>query len=265
MSDQPSDQHDTPRYATYPSIAGRHAFVSGGASGIGEADVRHLAAQGAKVSFVDLDDERGTRLAEELTADGGQVFYQHADVTDIDDYVSKINAAADRLGPITILVNNAANDKRTPFAEVTVEQWDQEIAVNIRHHFFAAQAVAPMMRDAGGGSIINMGSITAHLDFPDLTGYIAAKAGIEGLTRAQGREYGKWNVRVNCIIPGWILTEKQLQVVAKPGDIERLLEHDQKIPNKLYGEDIARMVLWLAADDSRNCTGQKWVVDGGWM
>ena len=260
-----TDQTSQPQYATYPSLAGKHAFVSGGASGIGESDVRHLAAQGAKVSFVDLDADRGERLARELNDGGAQALFQRADVTDVEDYVSKINKAADRLGPITVLVNNAANDKRTPFADVTVDQWDTEIAVNIRHHFFAAQAVAPMMREAGGGSIINMGSITAHLDFPNLTGYIASKAGIEGLTRTQGREYGKWNIRVNCIIPGWILTEKQLEVVAKPGDIERLITQDQKIPNKLYGEDIARMVLWLAADDSRNCTGQKWVVDGGWM
>jgi NAD(P)-dependent dehydrogenase (short-subunit alcohol dehydrogenase family) len=255
----------TPQYATYPSLTGKHAFISGGASGIGEADVRHLAAQGAKVSFVDLDVERGEALASELNTDGEVAFFQRADVTAVDDYVGTINTAAEKFGPVTVLVNNAANDKRTPFADVTVDQWDTEIAVNIRHHFFAAQAVAPMMREAGGGSIINMGSITAHLDFPNLTGYIASKAGIEGLTRTQGREYGKWNIRVNCIIPGWILTEKQLQVVAKPGDIEKLVEQDQKIPNKLYGEDIARMVLWLAADDSRNCTGQKWVVDGGWM
>ena len=222
-----SDQTGQPQYATYPSLAGKHAFVSGGASGIGESDVRHLAAQGAKVTFVDLDADRGEKLAQELNDGGAQTLFQRVDVT--------------------------------------VDQWDTEIAVNIRHHFFAAQAIAPMMRDAGGGSIINMGSITAHLDFPNLTGYIASKAGIEGLTRTQGREYGKWNIRVNCIIPGWILTEKQLEVVAKPGDIDRLLSQDQKIPNKLFGEDIARMVLWLAADDSRNCTGQKWVVDGGWM
>lgn len=251
----------TPQYATYPSLAGKHAFVSGGASGIGEEDVRQLAAQGCKVSFVDLDADRGTALADEL---GDDVFFQSADITDIDDYLSKINNAADRLGPITVLVNNAANDKRTPFADVTPEQWDTEIAVNIRHHFFAAQTVAPMMRDAGGGSIINMGSITAHLDFPNLTGYIASKAGIEGLTRTQGREYGKWNIRVNCVIPGWILTQKQLDVVVKPGDLEALMEK-QKLPHKLFPEDIARMVLWLAADDSRSCTGQKWVVDGGWM
>ncbi len=260
MSDQ-----NAPQYATYPSLVGRHAFISGGASGIGEADVRQLAAQGAKVSFVDLDADRGEQLARELTEAGAEVCFQPADVTDIGGYVATIERAAEKLGPVTVLVNNAANDKRTPFADVTVDQWDTEIAVNLRHHFFAAQTVAPMMREAGGGSIINMGSITAHLDFPNLTGYVASKAGIEGLTRTQGREYGKWNIRVNCVIPGWILTEKQLQVVAKPGDIERLVEHDQKIPRKLYGDDIARMVLWLAADDSRNCTGQKWVVDGGWM
>jgi NAD(P)-dependent dehydrogenase (short-subunit alcohol dehydrogenase family) len=121
-----------------------------------------------------------------------------------------------------------------------------------------------MMREAGGGSIINFGSITAHVRVPNLTGYIAAKAGIEGMTRAQATEYGKDEIRVNCIIPGWILTEKQLADHATPEALDKLLTQDQRLPHKLYSDDIARMVLWLGADDSRSCTGHLWVVDGGW-
>jgi len=251
----------TPQYATYPSLAGKHAFVSGGASGIGEEDVRQLAAQGCKVSFVDLDADRGTELAGEL---GDNVFFQQADVTDIDAFVSKINNAAERLGPITVLVNNAANDKRTPFSDVTVEQWDTEIAVNIRHHFFAAQAVVSGMRDAGGGSIINLGSISAHIDLTDLPVYITAKAGIEGLTRTLARELGGDGIRVNCVIPGWIMTSRQLENWVGEAEKEHI-QRMQAIPELLYPADVARMVLWLAADDSRLCTAQTWVVDGGWQ
>jgi NAD(P)-dependent dehydrogenase (short-subunit alcohol dehydrogenase family) len=252
------------QYARYPSLAGRHAFVSGGASGIGADLVSHLADQGAKVTFVDIDTERGEKHAAALRAGGAEVTFRPCDITDIPLLQQTIADAAEEYGPIRVLVNNAANDVRTPFDQVDVEQWDREIAVNVRHHFFAAQAVAPMMREAGGGSIINFGSITAHVDVPNLTGYVTAKAGIEGLTRAQAKEYGRWEIRVNCIIPGWILTEKQLTEHATPEALDKLLNEDQKLPHRLYGEDVARMMLWLAADDSRSCTGHEYVVDGGW-
>jgi D-xylose 1-dehydrogenase len=260
---QPS-QPSQSQYASYPSLAGRHAFVSGGASGIGAELVSQLAAQQAKVSFVDIDVERGEKLAADLRAGGAEVSFSPCDITDIPAFQRALTGFADELGPIRLLVNNAANDVRTPFDDVTPEQWDTDLAVNIRHHFFAAQTVVPMMRDAGGGSIINFGSITAHVRVANLTGYIAAKAGIEGLTRAQATEYGKWEIRVNCIIPGWILTEKQLTEHATPEALDKLITSDQKLPHKLYPDDIARMVLWLGAEDSRSCTGHLWVVDGGW-
>jgi D-xylose 1-dehydrogenase len=142
--------------------------------------------------------------------------------------------------------------------------WDDRIAVNVRHHFFAAQAVAGMMRDAGGGSIINLGSITAHIKFADLPGYVTAKAGIEGLTRTLAREFGPWRIRVNCIVPGWIMTEKQLTERVTP-DADETIRQNQCLPDKLYPDDVARLLLWLAADDSRSCTAQQWRVDGGWM
>lgn len=259
---QPSQT--TYQYATYPSLAGRHAFVSGGASGIGAELVSQLAAQKAKVSFVDIDGDRGEKLAADLRDAGAEVSYRTCDITDTATFQQTLREFAEELGPIRVLVNNAANDARTPFEDVTPEQWDRDLNVNIKHHFFAAQTVVPMMREAGGGSIINFGSITAHVRVPNLAGYVAAKAGIEGMTRAQATEYGKWEIRVNCIIPGWILTEKQLTDHATPEALEKLLTEDQKLPHKLYPDDIARMVLWLGADDSRSCTGHLWVVDGGW-
>lgn len=253
-----------PVFASYPSLANRTAFVSGGASGLGAEFVSQLAGQGARVGFVDVDADRGQALEASLRDQGAQVFFQACDVRDVPALQAAIGRSAERLGPIRVLVNNAANDHRDRVAEMDVALWDDRFAVNVRHHFFAAQAVAQMMRDAGGGSIINLGSISAHIDIVDLPAYITAKAGIEGLTRTLAREYGPWHIRVNCIIPGWIMTEKQLTEWVTP-EAEQAIERNQCLPDKLYPDDVARMLLWLAADDSRSCTAQQWIVDGGWM
>jgi NAD(P)-dependent dehydrogenase (short-subunit alcohol dehydrogenase family) len=251
-------------FATYPSLRGRVAFVSGGASGLGAEFVTQLAGQGARVAFVDLDTDRGKTLEQALRDEGADVVFSECDVRDVAALQAAIAQSAEELGPIRILVNNAANDHRDKVAEMDQALWDDRIAVNVRHHFFAAQAVAEMMRDAGGGSIINLGSISAHIDLMDLPGYITAKAGIEGLTRTLAREYGPWYIRVNCIIPGWIMTEKQLTEWVTP-EAEESIARNQCLPDKLYPQDVARLLLWLAADDSRACTAQRWIVDGGWM
>jgi NAD(P)-dependent dehydrogenase (short-subunit alcohol dehydrogenase family) len=261
MADEPQVQT---AYASYPSLRGRTAFVSGGASGLGAEFVSQLAAQGASVGFVDVDAERGRRLEQELVAGGARARFLECDVRDVPGLQRSIAEVADAFGPVRVLVNNAANDHRDKVADMDLALWDDRIAVNVRHHFFAAQAVAPGMRDAGGGSIINLGSISAHIDLMDLPGYITAKAGVEGLTRTLAREYGPWAVRVNCIIPGWIMTEKQLADWVTP-EAEASIERNQCLPQKLYPDDVARMLLWLAADDSRSCTAQQWIVDGGWM
>jgi NAD(P)-dependent dehydrogenase (short-subunit alcohol dehydrogenase family) len=247
------------QFATYPSLRDQVAFVSGGATGLGAEFVTQLAAQGVRVAFVDVQDDAGEALAADVGAS-----YQHCDVRDVDVLQSTIAEAADRLGPVTILVNNAANDERHKVGSLSVQEWDDRLNVNLRHHFFAAQAVAPMMRAAGRGSIINLGSISAHIDLLDLPVYIAAKSAIEGLTRTLARELGPDGIRVNCVIPGWIMTERQLMHWITP-DAEAAIERNQALPQKLYPADVARMVLWLAADDSRSCTAQMWVVDGGWM
>ena len=252
-------------FATYPSLHGRTAFVSGGASGLGAEFVTQLAGQGARVEFIDIDSDRGKALEQALRDGGADVVFSECDVRDVPALQAAIARSAEELGPIRVLVNNAANDHRDKVAEMDQALWDDRIAVNVRHHFFAAQAVAETMRDAGGGSIINLGSISAHIDLMDLPGYITAKAGIEGLTRTMAREYGPWHIRVNCIIPGWIMTEKQLTEWVTPEEEEESIARNQCLPDKLYPDDVARLLLWLAADDSRSCTAQRWIVDGGWM
>ena len=247
------------RFARYPSLDGATAFVSGGATGLGAEFVRQLAAQGSRVAFVDLDETAGAALAAEV---GG--WFAPCDVRDIPALQGAIADAAAALGPVTVLVNNAADDRRSDYREMDVELWDDRMAVNLRHQFFAAQAVAPMMKAAGRGSIVNLGSISAHADFTEMVGYITAKAGIEGLTRTMARELGPDGIRVNCIIPGWIMTERQLRDWVD-AEAEASIERNQSVPQKLYPDDVARLMLWLAADDSRSCTGQNWVVDGGGM
>jgi D-xylose 1-dehydrogenase len=254
-----------PQYAVYPSLRGQVAFVSGGATGLGEEFVSSLAAQGARVAFVDVNEQAGAALVRRIAERGDpEPLFLPCDVRDIPALLQAIATAAERLGPITVLVNNAARDDRHKVMEMDLARWDEEMAVNLRHHFFTAQAVVPMMREAGRGSIINLGSISAHIDLVDLPGYITAKAGIEGLTRTLARELGPWGIRVNCIIPGWIMTEKQLREWVTP-EAEESIERNQCLPQKLYPDDVARMLLWLAADDSRSCTAQNRVVDGGWM
>jgi D-xylose 1-dehydrogenase len=251
-------------FATYPSLRGQVAFVSGGATGLGAEFVAQLAAQGMRVGFVDVQDDAGRALAETLIEGGHpQPLYQHCDVRDIEALQAAIALTGERLGPVTVLVNNAANDHRQSVETLSVADWDEFMEINLRHHFFATQAVVPMMRAAGRGSVVNLGSISAHIDLMDLPVYITAKAGIEGLTRTLARELGPYGIRVNCVLPGWVMTERQLTNWITP-EAEASIERNQCLPHKLYPADVARLVLWLAAEDSRSCTAQKWVVDGGW-
>lgn len=254
-----------PEFASYPSLAGRTAFVSGGATGLGAEFVSQLAAQGAAVAFVDIDETAGAALAAAVAGRGDpEPYFQRVDVRDVAAMQAAVLRASDRLGPPTVLVNNAANDTRRSVADIDVDAWDDGIAVNLRHHFFTAQAVWPLMKAAGGGSIINLGSISAHIDLVDLPVYITAKAGIEGLTRTLARELGPDGIRVNCIVPGWIMTPRQRESWVGEAEHEKIMAA-QCIPELLYPADVARLLLWLAADDSRLATAQTWVVDGGWQ
>jgi NAD(P)-dependent dehydrogenase (short-subunit alcohol dehydrogenase family) len=186
------------------------------------------------------------------------------DLRDIEALRACIAQAKDALGPIRVLVNNAGNDDRHATKDVTVEYWDDRVAVNVRHQFFAAQAVRPQMRDAGGGSIINFGSITWMVGDGDCPAYVTSKAAITGMTRALAREFGPERIRVNCMVPGWVLTERQVKLWLTP-EGEKQIDDRQCLKDRLYPPDIARMALFLAADDSRMCSSQHFIVDGGWV
>ncbi|MDC9823491.1 SDR family NAD(P)-dependent oxidoreductase [Devosia sp. ZB163] len=250
-------------YASYPSLNGMPVIISGGASGIGEGIVRAFAAQGSKVGFVDIAGEAGDKLAAELNAAGATTMFTRCDITDVGAYQAAIRGFEAAHGPTLALVNNAANDQRHQIKDITPEQWDQNIAVNLKHAFFAAQAVAPGMIAAGKGSIVNFGSVSWMTNSAELTVYTAAKAAMHGMSRSMAREYGPHGIRANTLVPGWIMTERQLSLWATPEALA-MLDQAQPLKGRLYPEDIARMVLFLAADDSRMISGQDFLVDGGW-
>jgi NAD(P)-dependent dehydrogenase (short-subunit alcohol dehydrogenase family) len=255
----------TEGFAVYPSLRDRVVLITGGASGIGAEEVTQFARQGAKVAFLDIADEAAYRLIETLRQqDLTPPLYLPCDIKDIPALQAVIGEIGRRLGAISVLVNNAANDQRHGYEDVTVEYWDERMATNLRHQFFAIQAVAPMMRQAGAGSIINFGSISWHRSQGGMPAYTSAKAAVEGLTRGMARDLGGHGVRVNCVIPGWIMTQRQIKLWLTP-EAEAELMLNQCLKAKVMPEDVARMVLWLASDDSRMCTAQLWVVDGGWM
>jgi D-xylose 1-dehydrogenase len=252
-------------FATYPSLRDAVVLVSGGASGLGAEFVAQFAAQGARVGFVDIQAEAGDAVVEDVAGRGHpRPLFRVCDIRDLAAYRRVIGEIAAELGDVQVLVNNAGNDTRHAVGEVEPEHWDERMRVNLDHMFFAAQAVGPAMRATRRGSIINLGSISAHIDLLDLTAYMTAKAAIEGLTRSLAREFGADGVRVNCVLPGSVMTPRQRENWLTPeADAHRAAA--QALPHVLYPDDIARMVLWLAADDSRACTGQRWIVDAGWM
>ena len=252
-------------FATYPSLRGQVVVVSGGATGLGAEFVAQFAGQGARVAFVDIQDEAGRALAEAVGAGGSpKPLYRHADVRDIAAYQQVIVEMAQELGPVGVLINNAANDTRHKPDQVGTAFWDERMRVNLDHYYFATRTVVPMMRAAGKGSVVNLGSISTHIKLRDLVVYRTAKAGVEGLTRALAQELGPDGIRVNCIIPGWVMTPRQL-AYAVDAEAEATIDREQALSRRVMPDDIARMALWLAADDSQACTGQNWIVDGGWM
>jgi D-xylose 1-dehydrogenase len=251
------------RYAQYPSLPDRVVFITGGGAGIGAEEVTQFATQGAKVAFVDIADEPSRALVATLRDAGHPApLYQRCDLRDVGALRAAIAEAARQLGPIGVLVNNAANDQRHKWEDVTPEYWDERMATNLRHQFFAIQAAAPIMREAGGGSIINFGSASWHNMQGGMPAYTTAKAGVEGLTRGMARDLGADGIRVNTVIPGWIMTERQVTLWLTT-EAEENLMRVQCLKQKLVPADVARLVLWLASDDSRMCSGQLWVVDGG--
>jgi D-xylose 1-dehydrogenase len=251
-------------YARYPSLADRAVLITGGATGIGASFVEHFASQGARVAFCDIDASAGEALADALGDARHRPLFLACDLIDIDALRSAVADAQSAIGSITVLVNNAANDARHALAEVTPASFDAGIAVNLRHQFFAAQAVADDMKRAGGGSIINLGSISWMRKAGGLPVYVTAKAAIAGLTRGLARDLGPFGIRVNTLVPGSVMTERQKRLWLDEAGL-RALEEGQCLDGELLPEDIARMGLFLAADDSRMITGQDFIVDGGWV
>lgn len=252
-----------PRFASYPSLAGRAVFVSGGGSGIGASIVEHFAEQGAKVGFVDIDEAASTALVERIRSTGHPApLFARCDVRATADYQKAIAGMAAKLGDFTVLINNAARDDRHTVDQVTPEFWDERMAVNLRHQYFAIQSVVPGMRKAGGGSIVNFSSVSYHVMTPNLSVYQAAKAAVIGMTRGLARDLGGDKIRLNSITPGWIMTQRQIDLWLTP-ESEAALMAAQCLKEKVYPPDIARMALWLAADDSRLVTAQNFTVDGG--
>jgi NAD(P)-dependent dehydrogenase (short-subunit alcohol dehydrogenase family) len=252
------------RSARYPSLEGTPVVISGGATGIGEALVREFAAQGAKVGFVDIAVAPGEKLAAELTAAGHTVRFVPCDVTDVDAWQRAIAGFARDHGPAMVLVNNAANDQRHDWQAETSQSWDDRVAVNLKHAFFAIQAVAPAMIAAKKGSIINFGSISWMIMSPRLPVYETAKAAAHGLSRGMARELGPHGIRVNTLVPGWVMTERQLALWVDEAGI-KAMDMNQALKARVHPIDIARMALFLASDDSTMITGQDFVVDAGWV
>lgn len=251
--------------ARYPSLDNRVVFVTGGAAGIGESIVEHFCAQNARVTFVDIQEDASKALIERIGARGHRKpRFIPVDVKNIDTLQAAITRVGEEDGPIKVLVNNAGNDDRHQLDDLTVDFWDDRMAVNLHHQVFAVQAVRPQMRDSGGGSIVNLGSITWMVGDPDCIAYVTAKSAINGMTRGLARELGPERIRVNCVMPGWIMTKRQLDLWVTP-EGNRQIDERQCLADRLYPPDVARMLLFLASDDSRMCSAQNYIVDGGWV
>lgn len=249
--------------ATYPSLADRAVLITGGASGIGASFVEHFARQGARVAFLDIDTDGATKLVAQLQDVTHTPYFLQCDVTDLDALGRAIAMARQHVGPIATLINNAANDMRHAIDSTAPADFDRNIAVNLRHQYFATQAVLPDMRSLGGGSVICLGSTGWMRRNPGYPMYAMAKAAVHGMVNGLARELGRERIRINTLVPGWVITEKQQRLWLDESG-KAAIEREQCMPGYLLAEDLARAALFLAADDSRMCTGQDFIVDGGW-
>jgi NAD(P)-dependent dehydrogenase (short-subunit alcohol dehydrogenase family) len=252
------------RFARYPSLEDRAVLVTGGATGIGATLVEQFAAQGARVGFIDIDVAPAQALVARVRAGARHApVFVEADLTDIDALDRAIEQLRAHTGPITVLLNNAANDQRHSIEATTSASWDAAIAINLKQQFFAAKNVAADMKAAGGGSIVNFSSISWKLKQGGMPVYTTSKAAVQGLTRSLARDFGPLNIRVNTLLPGWVMTERQIRLWVDER-AKQDIARGQCLQQPLQPEHIARMALFLAADDSAMCTAQDFIVDGGW-
>ncbi len=251
------------KYASYPSLVDRTVFITGGADGIGSAAVEHFVRQGSQVAFADINEAKALETIERCGGEARHVpVFHHVDLVDIEALQSAVATAQDDFGSLQVLVNNAANDDRHSWDEMTPEYWDDRINVNLRHYFFAIQAVAPAMLDARHGSIVNIGSSSYMRKEDFFPGYAIAKSGVEGITRTLAETFGPQGVRVNTVLPGWVATQRQLEKWWSPEGEAGTLE-TQALKRRIYADEFVQMVLFLAADDGAACTAQHFLVDGG--
>ncbi|MEA2540235.1 MAG: D-xylose 1-dehydrogenase [Acidobacteriaceae bacterium] len=252
-------------FATYPSLVDRVVVVTGGATGIGESIIEAFAEQQARTVFLDIEDAAAEQLIQRLGSSGYSTpAYHHCDLADTDALQQTIGRVLQQFGTVDILVNNAANDMRHSIEEVTSFSWDRSMAINLKPQFFMAQGVIPAMRKAKRGSIINMSSIGWLIPSTRMPAYVTAKAAIVGLTRTLAHELGADNIRVNCVLPGAILTQRQKRLWFTPAYEAEILA-SQAIKRMIHPEEVARLVLFLAADDSSAITNQSYIIDGGWI
>lgn len=250
-------------FTRYTSLLGRVVFITGGSTGIGASLVEAFTEQDARVAFVDVDSHAANELCDRLVAQGkARPWFKVCDVSKIDDLKLAIAEAAGDLGSVSVLVNNAANDMRYDTLAMTEAQWHESLDINLHPVFFAAQAVQPMMAALGGGSIINISSLNTQISAPNLVSYIAAKAGILGISRALATDFGGMGIRVNSILPGWVATPKQLEKWLTPEQEMELMKR-VRLKKRLGAHDISKLALFLASDDSAMITAQELVVDGG--
>ncbi|GLQ48437.1 dehydrogenase [Dyella lipolytica] len=250
-------------FATYPSLVDRAVLVTGGATGIGAAFVTHFAQQGARVAFLDIDEKGAVALRAALPDVRHSPVFLPCDVTDIEALRTSIATASSHIGTIGVLINNAANDRRHRLEDTTPGEFEQSIAVNLRHQYFATQAVVPGMRELGGGSVICLGSTGWMIKNAGYPMYAMAKSAVHGLVNGLARELGKDRIRINALVPGWVITDKQRELWLDEAG-EREIQQKQCMPGYLAADDLARAALFLGADDSRMCTGHDFIVDGGW-
>lgn len=253
----------TDRLAIYPSLKDKVVFISGGGSGIGASIVEGFVRQGAKVGFVDVDEAASHGLVRKLKGAGQVPRFIRCDVRDIEQLRSAIKTTQSEFGDIGVLVNNAARDDRHSIESVTVEFWDERLAVNLRHQFFASQAVVNQMKRLGGGSIINFGSISWMTASGGMPAYTTSKAAVHGLTRGLARDLGPFNIRANTVSPGWVMTERQKKLWLTP-EGDKQIDAVQCLKGRLQPEDLANMALFLASDDAKMITSQNLIVDAGW-
>tara|TARA_Y100001970_G_scaffold115112_1_gene143484 strand:+ start:9897 stop:10664 length:768 start_codon:yes stop_codon:yes gene_type:complete len=251
-----------PEIAKYSSLEDKVIIITGGASGIGTSIVEQFLIQGSKVAFIDKEKYLGKNLEEKFKNFKHKPLFKYCDLTNIINLKKTINEIREELGLISVLVNNAANDERHSIDSVTEEFWDEKMNVNLKHYFFAIQSVCKDMQELGDGKIVNIGSFSWMLGQGNMPAYTTAKSAIMGLTRTIARDLGKFNIRVNCVVPGWIITERQKKLWLTPEAEKEQLER-QCIKRMLYPEDIAKVVLFFASDQSSGCTAQNYVIDGG--